>query len=176
MVLLDNQAVQALGDAAHPKHRRVLSHIEVVAQRKRRAEAISLVVPTAVRVEAGWDRTAPAWTCVNSLRISDEALDAAQANIAAGIRGRSGVSVADAHLGAVLQTTASTHIAVITGDGGDMVTVAGAKAVTIRSNFALGKPLLARMDPEEHLSISSLPKKSRRSSGRRGTIGCWANI
>ena len=55
VVLLDNEAVQALEDPTHPKHRRVVAQAQVVAQRKRRAASIEVVVPTAVRVEAGWD-------------------------------------------------------------------------------------------------------------------------
>jgi hypothetical protein len=72
--------------------RRVVSHAQVVASRKRRAVAIQMVVPTAVRVEAGWDRTAPAWAFPNRLRITDRPLDTASANTAAGIRDRTGVS------------------------------------------------------------------------------------
>lgn len=130
-VLLDNEAVQALRDTGHPKHRRVLSHVQVVAQRKRRAIEISVAVPTAVRVEAGWDRTASTWAFANRLRISDAALDTTQANIAAAIRNGARVSVADAHLGAVIRSTASEHVTVVTSDPGDVRTVAGTKAVTI---------------------------------------------
>ncbi len=51
LVLLDNEAVQALADPAHPKHPHVVSHAQVVASRKRRATPITLAVPTAMRVE-----------------------------------------------------------------------------------------------------------------------------
>jgi hypothetical protein len=60
------EAVQARRDPGHPKHRRVVSQAQVVADRRRRAVAIQLVVPTAVRVEAGWDRTSPAWVHTGS--------------------------------------------------------------------------------------------------------------
>ncbi len=59
LVILDNEAVLALADPGHRKHRQVVSQAQVVADRKRRAAAIQVVVPTAVRVEAGWDRTSP---------------------------------------------------------------------------------------------------------------------
>lgn len=131
IVLLDHEAVQALGDPLHPKHRRVLSYAQVVAHRRRRAEEVSLAVPTAVRVEAGWDRTAATWAFVNRLRIGDMSLDAAQANDAAAIRNRTGVSVADAHLGAAIRSAASQPITVVTSDPSDIRTVAGTKAVTI---------------------------------------------
>lgn len=131
LVVLDNEAVQALRDPAHPKHRRVVSHVGVVAGRKRRAEAIGTAVPTTVRVEAGWDRTSPAWAFPNQLRITDVALDALAANGAAAIRASTGVSVADAHLGAILRSSPATHITVITSDPHDMRAVAGNASVTI---------------------------------------------
>jgi hypothetical protein len=51
-----------------------VSHAQVVASRKRRAVAIQLMVSTAVRVEAGWDRTSQAWVLPNRLRITDSPL------------------------------------------------------------------------------------------------------
>jgi predicted nucleic acid-binding protein len=131
LVVLDNEAVQALGDPAHRKHRRVVSQAQVVASRKRRAAAIEMVVPTAVRVEAGWDRTSSAWAFPNHLRIADAPLDTSYANIAAAIRNQTGVSIADAHLGAVIQSISADQIAVVTSDPGDMCLVAGDKSITI---------------------------------------------
>jgi predicted nucleic acid-binding protein len=131
LVVLDNEAVQALQDPAHPKHRRVVSYAQVVASRKGRAAAIEVAVPTAVRVEAGWDRTSPAWVFPNHLRIADIPLAAAIASSAAAIRSRTGVSVADAHLGAVIQSASADQITVVTSDPGDMRLVAGDRAITV---------------------------------------------
>jgi predicted nucleic acid-binding protein len=131
LVILDNEAIQALRDPGHRKHRHVVSQAQVVATRKRGGAAIEVVVPAAVRVEAGWDRTSPAWIFPNRLRIADVPLDAANANVAAAIRGRTGVSVADAHLGAVIQSAADGQITVVTSDPGDMRRVAGDKAITV---------------------------------------------
>lgn len=131
LVVLDNEAVQALADPTHRKHRHVVSYAQVVASRKRRAAAIEVVVPTAVRVETGWDRTSPAWAFPNHLRISDIPLDAAYASTAAAIRSRTGVSVADAHLGAVIQSAPTDQITVVTSDPGDMRLVAGDKDITV---------------------------------------------
>ena len=131
LVVLDCEAIQALRDPGHPKHRQVVSHTQVVASRKRRAAPIQLAVPTAVRVEAGWDRTAPAWAFPNRLRIADSPLDTASANIAAGIRDRTGVSVADSHMGAVIQSALHSQITVVTSDPGDMRLVAGDKNVIV---------------------------------------------
>jgi hypothetical protein len=131
LVILDCEAVQALRDPGHPKHRRVVSHAQVVASRKRRAVAIQMVVPTVVRVEAGWDRTSPVWVFTNRLRIADSPLDTASANTAAFIRDRTGVSVADSHVGAVIQSAPHSQITVVTSDPGDMRLVAGNKNVIV---------------------------------------------
>ena len=78
LVVLDNEAVQALGSVVHPKYQRIMDLVQVVVQRKRRAVDVALVVPTTVRVEAGWDRTAAAWAMANRLRVADEALSPAR--------------------------------------------------------------------------------------------------
>ena len=129
LVLLDNEAVQALGDPHHAKHRRVLSHLQTVADRKRRA-VVSAAVPTAVRVEAGWDRSAPRSAFLNRLLIRDVSLDKDHADVAAAISDHTGVSVADAHLGAVMRA-ADVAVAVVTSDPGDMRAVAGDARVTV---------------------------------------------
>jgi hypothetical protein len=131
LVVLDNEAIQALADPAHPKHRQVVSHAQVVASRKRRASAIALAVATAVRVEAGWDRTSSAWAFPNRLRIADVALDTGHANTAASIRDRARVSVADAHVGAIIQLSSADEITVVTSDPADMRLMAGDKRVTV---------------------------------------------
>jgi hypothetical protein len=89
------------------------------------------MVPTAVRVEAGWNRTSPAWVLPSRLRIADSPLDTASANTAADFRDRTGVSVADSHLGAVIQSAPHDQITVVTSDPGDMHLVAGDKNITV---------------------------------------------
>ncbi|MGH3318755.1 MAG: hypothetical protein ACRDN9_01015 [Streptosporangiaceae bacterium] len=118
-VLFDNEAVQALADPVHRKHRRVLAMVEAVAARNlRRAGSVRLVVPTAVRVEAGWDRRAAKAAGLNRLRVDEVPLDTARADRAARVRTALGVSVADAHLAASLRATLGPH-AVLTSDTGD---------------------------------------------------------
>ena len=131
LVVLDNEAVQALGSPRHPKHQRALGHMEAVERRKRRAAAISLVVPTAVRVEAGWDRTSARWAFLNRLRIADVTLDAAHANAAAAIQQEAQVSVADAHVGAAIRSAPDVDVTVITSDPADIRRVAGDCPVTV---------------------------------------------
>jgi hypothetical protein len=132
LVVLDNEAVQALASPRHPKHKQTLGYVEVVERRKRNAASISLVTPTSVRVEAGWDRTSPAWAFLNRLRIADVPLDAGYANTAAAIRERAHVSVADAHAGATVQSAPDdADITVVTSDPEDIRTVAGGRPVTV---------------------------------------------
>jgi hypothetical protein len=129
-VVLDNEAVQALGDAAHPKHRTVVAHLSGIVQRRRRGAEVTAAVPTAVRVEAGWDRSAPDAAAINRFRIVDDVLDSAAANLAAKIKSElAGVSVADAHLGATVRVLAHDEIVVLTSDPGDVVRVAGDRPV-----------------------------------------------
>jgi hypothetical protein len=131
LVVLDNEAVQALRDPSHPEHRKVISSVQVIADRKRRAEAVSAAVPTAVRVEAGWDRTSPAWAFPSQLRIADMPLDTISANRAATIRGRARVSIADAHLGTVVTSASATAITVVTSDPHDIRQIAGKARVNV---------------------------------------------
>ena len=90
-----------------------------------------MVIPTAVRVEAGWDRTSPAWVFPNRLRIADSPLDTASASTAASIRNETGVSVADSHLGAVIQSAHDDQITVVTTDPREMRLVAADTDITV---------------------------------------------
>jgi hypothetical protein len=132
-VILDNEAAQALASVQHWAHAKVVAYFQVIAARKKRAQPIAAVVPTSVRVESGWDRSAPAWAFANRLRIADHVLDTASANAAAAIRRRLGtrISVADAHVGVVIQATPPGRITVLTSDPLDMRSVAETTPVTI---------------------------------------------
>jgi hypothetical protein len=50
---------------------------------------------------------------------------------AATIRNRTGVSVADAHLGSVADSASDDHVTVITSDPGDARTVVGDTGITV---------------------------------------------
>jgi hypothetical protein len=134
LLVLDNEAVQALRDEGHPKHRQVLAHLAGIVARRRRGREVSAVVPTSVRVEAGWDRTQPAAAAMNRLRLADHGLDTSTANVAAAIaEAQAGVSVADAHVGAVLRSLAHHEVVVLTSDPSDIRRVAGSRTVrTVR--------------------------------------------
>lgn len=129
-VVLDNEAVQALRDEAHGKHRQVVAHLAAIVQRRRRGFDVAAVVPTAVRVEAGWDRSQPTAAAMNRFRVTDHVLDGASADVAAAIAGDlTGVSVADAHLGAAVRSLPHDEVVVLTSDPGDVERVAGDRPV-----------------------------------------------
>jgi predicted nucleic acid-binding protein len=131
-VVLDNEGVQALSSSTHPKHAQVIAHVQVVAHRKAKAIPLDILAPTAVRVEAGWDRRARSAALINHLRIADVPLDTPSADVAAELVVRLQVSVADAHLGATVASVADRGaVAIITSDPADMAAVSGPVPVTI---------------------------------------------
>ena len=131
LILLDNEAVQAVRNPAHRKHHHVIGLILDGAKLRARSRIVRVAVPAAVRVEAGWDRTSPAWSSVNRFRITDVPLDTPHADAAAGIAKRTGVSVADAHLGAAIQAAETDDVLVLTNDPDDMRRVAEGKRVEV---------------------------------------------
>jgi len=125
-MVLDNEAVQALLDPTHRKHRAVLAHLEVRSQRQRgRRMSIQVLVPVAVRVEAGWDRTAATAADINRISAAvDVELRRTGADRAVQLRQAAEVSVVDATVGQAAEST--THPAVIlTSDVDDMTRLAG---------------------------------------------------
>jgi hypothetical protein len=99
-VILDSEAVTALSDVRHPKHRALLPYLEGTAQRRSRNTLQRVLVPVAVRIEAGWDRTDPKAAVVH--RVSgarDVPLTGDAANKAERLRAATGVSVVDATVG-----------------------------------------------------------------------------
>jgi predicted nucleic acid-binding protein len=131
VIILDNEAVQAIREPTHRKHRRAAAHLSGVVHRRRRGSEVRVVVPTAVRVEAGWDRTAPSAAAINRFRVIDRSLDSTAADQAAAIGGQlGGVSVADAHIGATIQGLADDEVVVLTSDPEDIRRVAGVRRVT----------------------------------------------
>lgn len=123
-VVLDNEAAQALAASSHPKHQRTLSFLESQATRARRRKGrSSRWVPTTVRAEAGWDRTDPAAATINRMNIRDHPLDEDRANAAARSVLLHGVSPADAHVGAVVDSIRDEDVVVLTSDPDDIAQV-----------------------------------------------------
>ena len=130
-VVLDTEAVAVLLDPAHGKHRTVIAHLEGVASRRRRGASVVAVVPTAVRVEAGWDRTAPSAAAINRLRIHDRPLGSSTADVAAAVNARTNKGVVESHIGAAVQgLRADDEVVVLSSDPDDMILVASPRPIT----------------------------------------------
>lgn len=125
-IVLDNEAVQGLLEAHHPKHRRVVALLTETNRRNlARAGRVTIIVPTAVRVEAGWDRTDPAGANANRLaRPRDHVLDTAAADRATQLRAAENVSVVDACVAQAAET-APRPVVVVTSDTHDMIRLRG---------------------------------------------------
>lgn len=132
-LVLDNEAVQALGSVAHRKHRRVVAFLDEVQRRRARGmQRATVVVPVAVRVEAGWDRGSRAAVHVNRLAAArDIPLDSRGADRAVQLRAATGVSVVDATIGQAAEA-APGPVAVLTSDVEDMTRLAGVLAAQVR--------------------------------------------
>lgn len=131
VAVLDSEAVHVLATRGSNKRRRLTSHFDF--DNARRVSSVVAVVPSTVRVEAGWDRTAPQWAAINRLGIVDHHLDRATADVAARLRVEHGVSPADAHIGAIAHGQGDDRVVVITSDVEDIATVtAGTGARIIR--------------------------------------------
>jgi len=126
-IILDNEAVQALSDPTHRKHRAVLAHLEVRNQRQRgRRTNITVLVPVAVRIEASWDRTAATAADINRISAAvDVDLRQEGADRAAQLRQAVNVSVVDATVGQAAEA-APQPVAVLTSDADDMTRLAAA--------------------------------------------------
>ncbi len=131
-IVLHNEAVQALADPLHPKHRRVVAHLQGIVDRRRRGRDVAALVPTSVRVEAGWDRSRPGAAAVNRFRVRDHVLDGPSADLAASIVAAGLVaSVADAHVGATVRNAPAEDFIVLTSDPLDMAKVCAPVPVRI---------------------------------------------
>jgi hypothetical protein len=145
IVILDHEAIHALSDVGHAKHRLVIALMQMTAHRRGKGRNVHVLIPAAVRVESGWDCSRPSAAIIDRLRIIDVALDSDSANRAANITAANitavnigaerKVSVADAHIGATISVlrahSISTRISVVTSDPSDIAVVAGDHPVTM---------------------------------------------
>ena len=125
-IILDGEAVQALKDVDHPKHSNALAIIQVVNDRhRRRADSPRIVVPVAVRVEAGWERSHRSSAHINWLtRATDWPLTTERTDHAARIRADAQVSVVDATVGQAAHECPKP-VTIVTSDVEDMTRLAG---------------------------------------------------
>ena len=126
-VVFDNEAVAALSDVQHSKHPAVLALLEVANQRQARNERVRVVVPTAVRVEAGWDRSDAGAADLNRIsRAVDSLLDTVAANRCVQLRRLvPGASVVDASVAQAAEAAVLQPVTIVTSDAGDLGRLAG---------------------------------------------------
>jgi hypothetical protein len=121
VIVLDNEAVQALIDPAHVKHTGALALLEARTQRNTRAPgSVLAVVPTAVRVEACADRTDPAANALGRLRVLDVELTTVRADRAARLRTVAGGSTEDATVAEAASSCPDALVTVATSDLTDL--------------------------------------------------------
>jgi len=132
VVILDNEAVQAILQPHHPKFRAVASRLEAARWRSANHTRVTLHVPATVQAEAGWDRTSPGSVQINRYPITISALDSPSADAAARIVSKYSVTPADAHVGVLCQKLAARDVRVIvlTSDPDDIELVASPTTVT----------------------------------------------
>ena len=136
-LVLDAQGVAVLADPHHARHAELRAILQAARDKRRKRAAkdgYPTLVPTSVRIEAGWDRSAQAWSAMNALRVEDVVLDGGIANRAATPRSAVGsgrrkrmISTADAHLGAILQD----GDIVATSDPGDVEAMASHRNISV---------------------------------------------
>lgn len=130
-IILDNEPTQAVLVPTHPKHRVVMAHLAAVVVRRRKGALVTAIVPTAVRVEAGWDRRAPGVAAANRFRIGDVPLGTEAANVAAAIVTLTGVSVADAHVGVAALDADAGDVVVLTSEPVDIGRASSPRSITV---------------------------------------------
>jgi hypothetical protein len=120
-VVLDNEAVGALADPAHPKHRDALAYLDVTNERRARGERVRVVVPVAVRIEAGWDRRSPAAANLNRIcRAADHPLDTAATDRATDLaRCEPAASVVDVTVAQAAEAAGPDPVTIVTSDRDD---------------------------------------------------------
>lgn len=132
VAILDSEAVHVLATVGSNKRRKVFAAFDFDLARRTRTDIA--IVPSTVRVEAGWDRRVARWAKVNRLGIVDHHLDPRSTDVAARLRAEHGVSPADAHIGALAAEHGGDRVVVITSDPSDIATVTagtGARVITL---------------------------------------------
>lgn len=132
-LVLDNEAAVALlsADEHNPKRAAVIAAIAAANGRR--------VVPSAVRVEAGWDRSQPRAANANRLVKTDDVLDAGGADRAVQLRSAvpsasvvdATVAVATVAVAANAANAANEVVEILTSDKPDLMALAGHLHTTV---------------------------------------------
>lgn len=136
-LVLDNEALQALADLRHPKHRVMLEKIAAVKYESARGASVRVVTPTAVRVEALVSRQSTGTASLGRFHVQDIALDATRADRCIALAGAASATAVDATVAETAESEARTRrVSVCTSDVEDLARltahVANAARVRVR--------------------------------------------
>ncbi len=119
-LVLDNEALQALADPRHSKHRVMLEKIAAVKYESGRGASVRVVTPTAVRVEARVSRRTAGTASLGRFNVQDIALDSTRTDRCVTLAAASATAV-DATVAEAAESEARTrHVSVYTSDVGDL--------------------------------------------------------
>lgn len=122
-VLLDNEALQALSDLRHRKHRAALAVLAAIDVRTRaRAGTVAVLTTTATRIEAGTPASAADRAALGRLPLLDMELTSGRADRGTELRRATGCSVVDATLAQAAEELAGprTSVVLLTSDTSDL--------------------------------------------------------
>lgn len=120
-MVLDNEALQALADLRHPKHRVMLEKIAAVKYESARGASVRVVTPTAVRVEALVSRQTAGTAALGRFNVQDIALDSTRADRCVALAAAATATAVDATVAEVAESEARTRqVSVYTSDVGDL--------------------------------------------------------
>lgn len=121
-VVLDNEALQALADPRHSKHRVMLEKIAAVKYESGRGASVRVVTPTAVRVEALVSRRTAGTASLGRFNVQDIALDSTRTDRCVTLAAAAASATAvDATVAEAAESEARTrHVSVYTSDVGDL--------------------------------------------------------
>lgn len=120
-LVLDNEALQALADPRHPKHRIMLEKIAAVKYESLRGSSVRVVTPTAVRVEALISRQTPGAAAPGRFNVQDIALDSTRTDRCVTLAAAAAATAVDATVAEAAESEARTRrVSVYTSDVADL--------------------------------------------------------
>jgi hypothetical protein len=125
-LVLDNEALQALADRHHAKHRVMLEKIAAVKYESRRGASVRVVTPTAVRVEALVSRQAAETATLGRFNVQDVPLDGTRADRCVALAAAATATAVDATVAEAAESQARTRrVSVYTSDVADLTRLVG---------------------------------------------------
>lgn len=120
-MVLDHEAVQALADRHHPKHRVLLEKLAAVRYESGRGASVRVVTTTAVRVEARVARRAAGSAALGSFRVQDVSLDPTRADRCVALSTAASATAVDATVAEAAEDEARLRlVSVYTSDVADL--------------------------------------------------------